>query len=63
MRCGPASLPSASAALLTTSPCWLRCLPGLCRHRHGVVMERRSNAKGAWVSHWLADEERWCRGK
>ena len=31
--------------------------------RHQVAMERRSNAKGAWWSHWLADEERWCRGK
>ena len=31
--------------------------------RHQVAMERRSNAKGTWVSHWLADENRWCRGK
>ena len=31
--------------------------------RHQVAMERRSNAKGTWWSHWLADEERWCRGK
>jgi SWIM zinc finger len=31
--------------------------------RHQVVMERRSNAKGTWWSHWLANEERWCRGK
>jgi hypothetical protein len=31
--------------------------------RHQVVMERRSNAKGAWWSHWVADEEHWCRGK
>jgi hypothetical protein len=31
--------------------------------RHQVAMERRSNAKGTWLSHWLADEERWCRGK
>ena len=30
---------------------------------HQVAMERRSNAKGSWWSHWLADEERWCRGK
>ena len=22
-----------------------------------------SNAKGTWLSHWLADENRWCRGK
>ena len=28
-----------------------------------VTMARRSNAKGTWWSHWLADEERWCRGK
>ena len=31
--------------------------------RHQVAMERRSNAKGTWWSHWLADENRWCRGK
>ena len=31
--------------------------------RHQVAMERRSNAKGVWWSHWLADENRWCRGK
>ena len=31
--------------------------------RHQVAMERRSNAKGTWLSHWLADENRWCRGK
>ena len=30
---------------------------------HGVTMEQRSNAKGAWYSHWLAAEARWCRGK
>ena len=31
--------------------------------RHQVAMERRSNDKGSWCSHWLADENRWCRGK
>jgi hypothetical protein len=31
--------------------------------RHQVAMERRNNAKGTWWSHWLADENRWCRGK
>ena len=31
--------------------------------RHQVAMERRSNAKGTWLSHLLADENRWCRGK
>ena len=31
--------------------------------RHQVAMERRSNAKGTWLSHWLAAENRWCRGK
>jgi len=30
---------------------------------HRVAMELRSNAKGAWHSHWLAAEARWCRGK
>jgi len=30
---------------------------------HGVTMAQRSNAKGAWWSHWLAAEARWCRGK
>jgi hypothetical protein len=29
---------------------------------HRVAMELRSNAKGAWHSHWLAAEARWCRG-
>jgi len=26
-------------------------------------MEQRSNAKGAWYSHWLASEQRYCKGK
>ena len=30
---------------------------------HGVTMAQRSNAQGAWYSHWLAAEARWCRGK
>jgi hypothetical protein len=25
-------------------------------------MEERENAGGTWRSHWLADEERWCKG-
>ena len=30
---------------------------------HQVAMEQRSNAKGAWYSHWLASEQRSCKGK
>jgi len=30
---------------------------------HQVSMEQRSNAKGAWYSHWLASEKRYCKGK
>ena len=30
---------------------------------HQVPMEQRSNAKGAWYSHWLASEKRYCKGK
>ena len=30
---------------------------------HQVPMEQRSNAKGAWYSHWLASEQRYCKGK
>jgi hypothetical protein len=30
---------------------------------HQVSMELRSNAKGAWHSHWLASEQRYCKGK
>jgi hypothetical protein len=30
---------------------------------HQVAMEQRSNAKGAWSSHWLASEQRYCKGK
>jgi hypothetical protein len=30
---------------------------------HEVVMEQRSNAKGTWWSHWLASEQRYCKGK
>jgi len=26
-------------------------------------MEQRSNAKGTWWSHWLASEQRYCKGK
>ncbi len=30
---------------------------------HQVTMERRSNARGSWWSHWLASEQRYCKGK
>ncbi len=30
---------------------------------HQVPMEQRSNAKGAWHGHWLASEQRYCKGK
>jgi hypothetical protein len=30
---------------------------------HQVAMERRSNARGSWWSHWLASEKRYCKGK
>jgi hypothetical protein len=30
---------------------------------HQVAMEQRSNAKGTWSSHWLASEQRYCKGK
>jgi hypothetical protein len=29
---------------------------------HQVSMEQRSNAKGAWYSHWVASEQRSCKG-
>jgi hypothetical protein len=30
---------------------------------HQVPMEQRSNAKGTWYSHWVASEQRYCKGK
>jgi hypothetical protein len=30
---------------------------------HQMPMEQRSNTKGTWYSHWLADEQRYCKGK
>jgi hypothetical protein len=30
---------------------------------HQVAMEQRSNAKGTWFSHWVASEQRYCKGK
>ena len=30
---------------------------------HQVAMEQRSNAKGTWYSHWVASEQRSCKGK
>lgn len=30
---------------------------------HQVAMEQRSNAKGIWYSHWVASEQRYCKGK
>jgi hypothetical protein len=28
-----------------------------------IAMERRSNARGSWWSHWIASEQRYCKGK
>ena len=52
--------PAASSQAPDTTP--PASQDGWCT-RHQVAMERRNNAKGTWWSHWLADEERWCRGK
>jgi hypothetical protein len=30
---------------------------------HQVAMEQRSNATGTWYSHWVASEQRYCKGK
>jgi hypothetical protein len=30
---------------------------------HQVAMEQRSNATGTWYSHWVAREQRYCKGK
>jgi len=30
---------------------------------HQIAMERRSNARGSWWSHWLASDKRYCKGK
>jgi hypothetical protein len=30
---------------------------------HQIAMERRSNARGSWWSHWIAREQRYCKGK
>jgi hypothetical protein len=30
---------------------------------HQVAMEQRSNATGTWSSHWVASEQRYCKGK
>jgi hypothetical protein len=30
---------------------------------HQVAMEQRRNATGAWWSHWVASEQRYCKGK
>jgi hypothetical protein len=30
---------------------------------HQVAMEQRSNTNGTWWSHWLASEQRYCKGK
>jgi hypothetical protein len=29
---------------------------------HQVAMKQRSNARGSWSRHWLADEKRSCKG-
>ena len=52
--------PAASSQAPDTTP--PASQDGWCA-RHQVAMERRSNDKGSWCSHWLADENRWCRGK
>ncbi len=36
--------------------------PPFCQ-AHQVPLELRSNARGSWWSHWLADEKRYCKGK
>ena len=47
---------TAPAAMPPTSPAdWCPL--------HQGAMEQRSNAKGAWYSHWLASEQRYCKGK
>ncbi len=28
-----------------------------------VGMKQRHNSTGSWHSHWLADEQRWCKGE
>jgi hypothetical protein len=30
---------------------------------HQVTMERRSNARGSWLSHWVASEKRYGKGQ
>ena len=30
---------------------------------HQVAMEQRRNATGTWYSHWVANEQRYCKGK
>jgi hypothetical protein len=47
----PAATPSASAA------------PADWCALHQVAMEQRSNATGTWSSHWVASEQRYCKGK
>jgi hypothetical protein len=47
------TVPAATPPASTTDWCPL----------HQVAMEQRSNAKGAWYSHWLASEQRYCKGK
>ena len=47
------TVPAATPPASTTDWCPL----------HQVAMEQRSNAKGAWYSHWLAREQRYCKGK
>jgi hypothetical protein len=37
-------------------------LAGWCA-LHQVQMEQRSNATGTWWSHWMASEQRYCKGK
>jgi hypothetical protein len=46
----------ASEAEMPTGP------EGWC-DLHQIAMERRSNARGSWWSHWIASEKRYCKGK
>ena len=46
----------ASEAEMPTGP------EGWC-DLHQIAMERRSNARGSWWSHWIASEQRYCKGK
>jgi len=50
--------PSASSSTSTTA----NGAAPVCRHHH-VAMEPRSNARGSWLAHEIASEQRYCKGK